>query len=582
MKRPQLNIPQRERLHMRLAMLDSLGHLAILSVLAGLLSGLVIIAFRLIVESIQAGFLDGDPENYEALSWIWRLLLPIAGGLIIGLVFHATQAKNRAVGVVHVMERLAYHQANLPTTNAIMQFFGAAVSIICGHSVGREGPAIHLGATSGSRIGQWLHLPNNSTRTLVACGVAAAIAASFNTPLAGVIFSMEVVLMEYTLAGFIPVILAAVAATALTQAFYGNEPAFSVPAMQLGSLGELPYVISTGLFVGCLAALFIQSLQFFSRQLKNQPIWQRTTVAGIIVGLLAVAMPAIMGIGYDTVTGAMFGDMGIWLLLGILALKLLATTAGLGLGLPGGLIGPTLVIGATAGAAVGFVAGIVSPDTVSSPALYAMIGMGAMMGATLQAPLAALTALLELTANPNIILPGMLAIVSASLINRQLFKKDSVFITLMRARGLDYHDNPIAQSLRRVCIAKAMDKDIASCGPAITITEADELLRQHPHWLVVQSSEQAAFILPAGDLARHLKSNPDANINLAGIPAARRQTTVIDMRATLQEALDTLHKTKTEALVVTDEASPSSHTIFGIVTREDIEEHYRYPLEKQT
>lgn len=561
---------------MRMAMMDKLGHLAALSVLVGLLSGVVIITFRLLIETVQLSFLD-DPENYEALDWIWRLLLPIAGGLLIGLLFQAADKKYRAVGVAHTMERLAFHQANLPSGNAVMQFLGAAISIIFGHSVGREGPAIHLGATSGSRIGQWLHLPNNSNRTLVACGVAAAIAASFDTPLAGVIFSMEVVLMEYTLAGFIPVILAAVTATALSQLVFGHAPAFSVPALQLGSLGELPYVLITGLCIGGLAALFIHSLQFFSRQASERPLWQRTTLGGIAVGLCALVIPEVMSLGYDTVNGAMLGEIGIWLLLAIVAFKILATTAGLGLGLPGGLIGPTLVIGAAAGAAFGLIAAQVSPESVSNPALYAMIGMGAMMGATLQAPLAALTALLELTANPNIILPGMLAIVGANLISSQLFGKESVFIMLMRARGLDYYDDPVAQSLRRISIATAMKQDIFSTPAQLERDKADELLRQLPQWLVVLNPEKPTYLMPGADLARHVKSRDYEIIDLDLFPASRRHAVAIDLRATLQEGLEQLRQQRADALYVVDQASPDSHEVLGIVTREDIEEHYTYP-----
>lgn len=561
---------------MRMATMDKLTHLALLSVLVGLLAGGVIIAFRLLIEAVQVSFLpNADAENYEALSWTWRLGLPLAGGLLIGLLFHAVDKKHRTVGVIHAMERLAYHQANLPTGNAVMQFLGAAISIICGHSVGREGPAIHLGATSGSRLGQWLHLPNNSTRTLVACGIAAAIAASFNTPLAGVIFAMEVVLMEYTLAGFIPLILAAVTATALSHWVYGPEPAFSVPALQLGSLGELPYVLITGLFIGCLAAGFTHTLQFFSGRAKQRPLWQRTTLAGLAVGLCAVLVPQVMSLGYDTVNAALLGEIGLGLLLLITAVKILATTAGLGLGLPGGLIGPTLVVGACAGAACGMIAALLSPDMVSNPALYAMIGMGAMMGATLQAPLAALIALLELTANPNIILPGMLAVVSASLISSQLFGKESVFLSQMRALGLVYHDDPVVQFLRRVGIANAMKRDITRSPAQLEREQADELLRQHPQWLLVTETERP-FILPGAELARHLQSREYDMIDLNEIPAKRRSISPIDLRATLQEGLELLERDGADALYVVDQSAPADQAVYGVVTRENIEEHYRY------
>ncbi len=575
---PELSPELRQKLHARMAGMDGLWHLALFGVLSGVLAGLVIVAFRLLIESVQASFLaGGDPENYEALAWWWRLLLPLGGGLLIGLVFQAVAARSRSVGVVHVMERLVYHQANLPTSNAIMQFFGAAAAIISGHSVGREGPAIHLGATAGSRLGQWFHLANSSSRTLVACGVAAAIAASFNTPLAGVVFAMEVVLMEYVLISFIPVILAAVAATIVSRLFFGDAPAFDVPPMQLGSMAEIPYVLLLGVVVGCIAALFYYTLRYFSGVARERPLWQRTTLAGLLVGLCAVLAPAVMGIGYDTVNGAMLGQIGIGLLLLIVVLKVVATSASLGLGIPGGLIGPTLVIGACAGAALGAVAALLSPDLTSSAGHYAMIGMGAMMGATLQAPLAALIALLELTANPHIILPGMLAIVSASLVSSQIFGTRSIFMMLGEMRGLNYEESPVAQALRRISVMKGMDREVVLCSRQLSAAEADELLRRQPHWLVFDCDGERAQVLAPADLARQLEVEGAEVVDLAEIPARRFQALAVDMRASLQEALELIRDHKAEMLFVTNRADPSSCAVLGVVTEEDIEEHYRYP-----
>ena len=193
-----------ENFRQRLASVDALPQLAFLGLVSGLLVGAVIIAFRLCIEYIQAGFLPGGiTENYESLPPLMRFVLPALGGLVIGLIFHLLAGTgNIQVGVTHVLERLAYYQGHLPLRNLLLQFFGAALSIVSGHSVGREGPGIHLGAASSSLLGQWLRLPNNSIQILVACGSAAAIGASFNTPIAGVVFSMEVIMMEYTIAGF--------------------------------------------------------------------------------------------------------------------------------------------------------------------------------------------------------------------------------------------------------------------------------------------------------------------------------------------------------------------------------------------
>ena len=562
---------------LRVSSLDALPQLSMLAIPVGLLSGGVIIAFRVLVESSQGLLLpEGNIENYEGLSVGLRLLLPLAGGLIIGLIWQYLQQSTRETGVVHVMERLSYHQGKLPLRNAVAQFFGAALSIISGHSVGREGPSVHLGATSGSQIGQWLRLPNNSLRTLVACGIAAAIAASFNTPLAGVIFSMEVVLMEYSVVSFAPVILSAVAATTLTRLVYGSERVFSIPGMQLESLLELPYVIIMGITLGGIAALFIHLLQRSTSLSKGWPIWVRCTLGGGIVGLIGMSVPEVMGIGYDTVNQALLGQLALSLLLIITVAKIVASAVGLGLGLPGGLIGPTIVIGALAGGATGIIADTWLPGEIASPAFYALIGMCTMMGATLQAPLAALTALLELTANPHIILPGMLALIAGVLVSREVFGKESVYVVLMKARGLDYRDTPITQALRRVGVASVMERRYASLTETVDHQQALDALANEPRWILITRDQQPFAIMPAADLAREVREHPEETAySLTEIPAERRDINAVDFQATLQEALEILNTHDAEALYVTRHTIPGISRVYGVLTREDIDRSYR-------
>ena len=565
-----------DNLGLRVSSLDALPQLSMLAIPVGLLSGGVIIAFRMLVESSQGLLLpDGDIENYEGLSIVLRLLLPLAGGLAIGLIWQFLTPGTREIGVVHVMERLAYHQGRLPFRNAVAQFFGAALSIISGHSVGREGPSVHLGATSGSQIGQWLRLPNNSLRTLAACGIAAAISASFNTPLAGVIFSMEVVMMEYSMLSFAPVIMSAVTATTLTRLVYGSERVFSIPAMQLESLLELPYVILMGITLGCIAALFIHLLQRSTTLSKRWPIWVRCTLGGAIVGLIGMVVPEVMGIGYDTVNQALLGQLTLSVLLLITAAKILASALGLGLGLPGGLIGPTLVIGALAGGATGIMADTWLPGDIASPAFYALIGMCTMMGATLQAPLAALTALLELTANPHIILPGMLALIAGVLVSREVFGKESVYLLLMKARGLDYRDTPLTQALRRIGVASVMERRFESLPEVVEYERVKQALASEPRWILITRDRQPIAIMPAADLARQVQEHPEeTQHSLTDIPAERGDITPIDFQATLQEALALLDEHNAEALYVTRHTIPGISRIYGVLTRKDIVQSY--------
>jgi chloride channel protein, CIC family len=233
-------------------------------------------------------------------------------------------------------------------------------------------------------------------------------------------------MMEYTIASFIPVILAAVTATVLTHYFLGPEPAFSVAPLQLNSLLELPYIVVCGVLIGVLAAGYIRLVALFARY-HARPFWLRALAAGAITGLGALTVPEIMGVGYDTVDAAMAGELAMGTLLAVVVLKSVSSAAAVGLGLPVGIIGPTFVIGAAIGGVMGAVGSYWQPDAAAGTGLYVMLGMAAMMAAVLQAPLAALLAVLELTANPNVILPAMLIIVVATLTTGVPLRQKSVF-----------------------------------------------------------------------------------------------------------------------------------------------------------
>ena len=566
-----------ENLRLRTSRPDALIQLAILGTLAGLMTGLVIISFRLLIEAAQKSFLPyGDPENYEGLPHHLRILLPIAGAILIALLYKLLAKKDFTVGVSHVMERLSYHQGYLRIRSLLLQYIGGAIAIISGQSLGREGPAIHLGAATSSLIGQQLGLPNNTIRTLVACGTAAAIGASFNTPLAGVIFALEVVMMEYSLASFLPVILSAVSATAVTRAVFGAEVVFSVPNFQLTNLLELPYVMFLGAMTGVAAFLFIYLTRLSALAGKNLPIWLKFTIAGAITGLLAIYAPQIMGIGYDTVNYTLVDNIGLTLLLAIFAAKLIATACSVGLGLPAGLIGPTFVIGASLGGILGILAQPIFPELSSSPGMYALIGMAAMMGATLQAPLAALTAVFELTSNPNIILPGMLAIVTAQLTASQLFGQRSIYRMLMQLKGLDYRHEPMVQALRRVGVANVMNRNIHRSPNIINHEKAEELVKQNKEWIVIEEDQPIA-ILPTSDLSNYLEENKVeevTEIKLMEIPAKRLQVSCIDLRATADSAREHFIQEGVEALCISSTIGPDIIRVYGVLTKEKFKSSY--------
>jgi len=402
------------------------------------LASLGVLTFRWCIEIGQSGFLPGGHiGNYEALPAWARIILPAAGGLLLGLAMSQLSASRLEIGVVHILNRI--HQSGserLPAGNALVQFFAGIVAIISGQSVDREGPGVHIGAASASMIGRFITTNAEENHTLLACGAAASIAAAFNTPLAGVVFVIEVLQVKYRIIRFFPVIMAAVVGAIISREIHGSAPSFAIPAIDLGSLLELPFIAVMGFLTGLCAMLFVSLSESILRATGSWSLTRCYGLAGCCTGLLALWTPQIMGVSYDTLEAMLHGEVAFTLVLALVFTKLVGTALCIGLRIPGGLIGPMLVIGGAIGSVAGFIASGLYPDHAGSSSFYAILGMVAMLGAALRAPMTALIALLELTSNPNIILPGMLAVVSANIANLLILGKDSAFTTLANALKL--------------------------------------------------------------------------------------------------------------------------------------------------
>ncbi len=581
-----------ESFRRQLANVDALPQLCVLGLVSGVITGAVMVAFRLLLEAGAMLYMpEGDPEAFEGLSPWLRALLPIIAVTLIGLLLYRQRSAARKLGVSHVIERLTYHQGRFPLRNWLNQWWVGVVSVLGGLSAGREGPAIHLGAAASSGLGLKLRLPNNSLRVLVACGTAAGISASFNTPIAGVIFAMEVVMMEYTLMSFMPVILASTMGALVAQVMYGNAPAFRIPEVALGSLMNLPWIIIIGLVIGLMAGIFIHISR--SQRLQQLPLWIRLGAVGVATGALAWWFPEIQGIGYDSVAAALNNQLAINVLLALMVAKLLITAITVAGGVPIGIIGPVLVAGAATGALGGMLGGWLWPEKAADPGIYAMLGMAAMMGAVLQAPLAALMALLELTHTPTIMLPGMLVVVVACLTSRQLTGCEGFFISSVRY-GLHPLQQPLMQALSRVSVPAVMERQLVRTERMITLDQARRLLETNPMWLVIErsSEDKPVLGLKAAELARWLLEHDEALdgevppedelIDLLEIPGQRLEMAPIGLQATLSEAFLKLQDSALGALYVVHGYRPKQQRISGIITRGAIERYYHYTDARQT
>lgn len=561
----------------RLAHIDALPQLTLLGIISGLLAALIILLFRFSIDLPLSLYADGG--TFETMPASWRFGLVLGGAFIIGLILHFIDSGSRRLSVAHVLDRLHQHEGKLPFKNIVVQFVGGVLTHVSGQSMGREGPAVHLGAGMASQLGQWLKLPNNSLRTLVGCGVASAISASFDTPIAGVIFAMEVVLLEYTITGFIPVMLASVTGAALAQAAFGNSLSFSHIDAELNSLWELPYIALCGFFIAVAAGLYSR-LHLWGVGLKNIPIMIKVMVAGLVTALLTLQLPQVMGDGYDTIMQTATGQLSIGFLLLLVGAKILSSGLASGAGMPGGIIGPCLVIGACLGAALGEVGALLSPLDQNNTELYVLLGMTAMMAAVLNAPLAALLAVLELSHSPGIILPAMLMISTACIFTRQWFAREGIFLAQLRQLGTPIDSSPQQQILSRVGVRSVMIGRIKPCPAKLQIAQAEALLRSKPLWLIF-SSEAQTLVMAAADLSRHLEEieqqadeiTKEQLIDLLDIPAKRLNSQLIDQGSNLNQAQNLLRLVEVEVLIVSRQQKNQQQAI-GIITADTINNYY--------
>lgn len=552
---------------------DSVMAYSVLGIIGGLASGGVILLFENAIVQLAALWGVGQAgDGFEALPKTLQFALPVAGALVLGICYHFLRPEDRETGIVHVLSRMHSHYGVMPARNALVQFVGGAVALASGQSGGREGPGVHLGGAINSLLGQRLGLPHNSLRVLIACGTAGGIAAAFNTPLAGVIFAMEVIVAEYTVVGFIPVMLAAVSASAVSRTLSTGGAAFGIPALHLNSLLEIPYLILLGVICGIAVVTFIRISKYTS-QFSGWNIALRFTLAGVITGTLALFVPEILGIGYDTLALALRGEMALWALAVIAAAKLLATAISCGAGLPIGIIGPNLLIGGCIGGALGILGNQLMPGIASDPTLYIVIGMGAAMGAAMNAPLAAILAVIELTHSISIGMPAMLAIVAATLTSAGVFRQRSLHQTMLRQLQRVVPSDPFNQLLHSTSATSIMDTRVVKVPTRLTEEDREPLLEFSPAWCLVSRDQEDLYLVQGGELLQWLSDMDDANeVDVTESDIRRWTVTSAPVQASLRQAMDNISRDTAEVACIY-ERSPSSgkQILQGIVTREAIE-----------
>jgi len=429
----------------------------------GVLSGYGAVLFRLLIKGAQYVFYNntGDILSFSHALPVYIIVgVPCLGGLMVGLIvtFAANEAKGH--GVPEVMEAVVLRNGRIRKRVAAAKILASAICIGSGGSVGREGPIVQIGSSLGSTASQIFNVARAHQKTMVGCGAAAGIAATFNAPIAGVLFALEILLGDFGIASFSPVVLSSVTATTISRHYFGDFPAFTIPAYHLKTLWEFAIYPFLGLFAGLMALLFIVILYKTEDLFDAIPLpqWIKPAIGGLLLGIILIKFPQVFGVGYGAINEALFNQLSGIFLITLVFLKIAATSITLGSGGSGGIFAPSLFIGAMAGGFFGWIANILFPSLTASPAAYALVGMGAIVAGTTHAPITAIIIIFELSGNYKIILPMMITCILSTMLASSL-KKGSIYTIKLLRRGVDISGGMEQNILRSMEVAQFMLKD---------------------------------------------------------------------------------------------------------------------------
>jgi chloride channel protein, CIC family len=427
------------------------GGMFVLALLVGAGAGLGAVAFRYLVYFftwLATGHSQFGQDGYVGsshLPWLglgFFVVIPSIGGLLYGPLIYKWAREARGHGVPEVMVAVAENGGRIRWQVSVVKALGSALCIGSGGSVGREGPIVQIGSALASSAGQWARLPENRLRIMVACGAAGGISATFNAPITGVFFGVEIILREFAVDALFTVMLSAVIADVTAISFLGDKPFLSGFPAGITLQHPRDYLLVAGLAVvaGLLGLAFKSVLykveDWCDVLWKGRPEWARPAVLGLAFGLLLLALPQMYGVGYPVMFKTTAGDYAIWFLIVLAFGKILATSVTMGIGGSGGIFAPSLFIGVTSGMAYGDIVDHLFGASAGQPALYAVVAMGAVFTSATRAPLTSLASVVEMTGDFSLTLPVMLAVAIAAALSRAL-SYGTIYTTKLLRRGID-------------------------------------------------------------------------------------------------------------------------------------------------
>lgn len=557
----------------------------IVAVIIGLLGGLGAVGIQFLIKVFQElfwGEWNLNLDYFSTVPWYIKILAPTVGGLMVGIIVFYVAKEAKGHGVPEVMESIALRNGYIRARVVIAKLLASSICIGSGGSTGREGPVIQIGSSMGSTIGQFLRVNPERMKIFVACGAAAGIAAAFNAPVAGALFSVEIILGDFGVAQFSPIVIASVMATVISRLFLGNFPAFEVPKYHLVSPVELiPYAI-LGILSGLVALLFVKVLygmeDYFEKLKLNNIV--KTMIGGLCIGLIGIFVPHIYGVGYNSMNLALLGEMPWFLMLGLIFLKILATSISLGSGGSGGIFAPSLFLGTMTGGFFGALVHEIIPRYSATSGAYSLVGMAAVVAGATHAPITAILIIFELTNDYAIILPLMISSIIATLLTTKL-KKESIYTLKLVRRGIDLFRGKEINILRSLNVSDVMNPEPVIIRPDLSFKEMLELVVSSPNtqFFVVDHTNKLVGAVSLQDVRRVLLDQEYLTDLLIALDLVNTNVPRIEVTDDLASVIKVFGLYDLEEIPVV--ASEDKNRIIGAIQRKDIIDVYNKEIVKR-
>jgi CIC family chloride channel protein len=549
----------------------------LLGALVGAIAGMGAVVFKWLIALFHHLFFDGGERVLGALGPYYVVVLPAVGLIIVSAIVRRTAPEAKGHGVPEIMEAVALHGGFIRARVAVIKSLSSALCIGSGGSVGSEGPIAQIGAGMGSTLGLLLKLPESGLRTLVASGAAGGIAATFNAPLAGAFFALEVVLSDWKAEAFAPAVVAAVMASVVGHAFLGDAPVLAVPQYSVSAFGQLPMFLVLGVATGLVGAAFTRLLYMIEDLFEAIPIpwWALSIVGGLVVGAIGLYDRELFGVGYGAITSAITAThYTVVALLVMMVLKIITTSTTIAAGGSGGVFAPSLFLGSMVGGVIGYLNQYLMPHSSVSPGAFALAGMGALFSATSHAPITATLIVFELTGDYRMILPLMLSC-GVGVITARVACRFSIYNLKLVRRGVHITLAQDTRLLSEIKVSEAMTTDLITVDPQTTVAEVAQLLEHTKHhgFPLVDGAGKLHGIVTIGDVYR-------AGAKAQGQPVtdiASHALLVVNPGETLNDALVKLGTRNVGRLPVVDPDDPEK--LVGLITRKNIIAAYHRRLD---